>query len=44
VRPVLLGEGEKLFDGLDWRALGYRVDRHVQGERAMHVFIERAAA
>jgi dihydrofolate reductase len=44
VRPVLLGAGEKLFDGLDWRALGYRVDRHVQGERAMHVFIERAAA
>jgi dihydrofolate reductase len=43
VRPVLLGEGEKLFDGLDMRALGYRVARHVYGERAMHVFIERVS-
>jgi hypothetical protein len=40
---VLLGEGEKLFDGLDMRALGYHVARHVYGERAMHVFIERVS-
>jgi len=41
VRPVLLGEGENLFQGIDLRALGYRVVNHVAGERAMHVFIER---
>jgi len=41
---VLLGEGEKLFDGLDLRALGYQVTKHVHGERAMHVFIERVRA
>jgi len=44
VRPVLMGAGEKLFAGLDLRALGYEVDRHVQGERAMHVFLRRASA
>src|SRR5689334_7787982 len=41
VRPIILGRGENLFAGLDLRALGYRVARHVVGERATHVFIER---
>jgi dihydrofolate reductase len=41
VHPVLLGEGEELFHGLDLRALGYRCARQVAGERATHVFIER---
>jgi dihydrofolate reductase len=40
-RPTLLGAGEELFHGLDMRALGYKVVKHVAGERAMHVFIER---
>lgn len=39
VRPVLLGKGEKLFEGMDLPALGYQVAKHVQGERAMHVII-----
>ncbi len=39
VRPVLLGKGEKLFEGIDLTALGYHVAKHVRGERAMHVFI-----
>ena len=39
VRPVLLAEGEPLWQGLDLR--GYEVARHVQGERALHVFIRR---
>jgi dihydrofolate reductase len=43
VSPVVMGEGEALFHGLDLRALGYRVVRHVAGERATHVFIERGA-
>ena len=41
VRPVVLGEGERLFEGLDVPALGYQVERHVMGERAMHVFLRR---
>jgi dihydrofolate reductase len=41
VSPVLIGQGERLFDGIDARALGYRVTKHVYGEGAMHVFIER---
>jgi dihydrofolate reductase len=41
VRPVLLGSGESLFQGLDLRALGYECARHVAGERAMHVFLRK---
>jgi dihydrofolate reductase len=41
VRPVLLGEGEPLWRGLDLRALGYEATRFVQGERAMHVFLRK---
>ncbi len=41
LRPVLLGEGEALWHGLDMRALGYEVAEHVAGERAMHLFIRR---
>jgi dihydrofolate reductase len=41
VRPILLGEGEALWRGLDMRALGYEVTDLVPGERAMHVFIGR---
>jgi dihydrofolate reductase len=41
VRPVLLGSGEALFSGLDWRTLGYECTKSVAGERAMHVFMSR---
>ena len=41
IRPVLLGEGEELWHGLDMRALGYEATECVPGERAMHVFIRR---
>ncbi len=44
VRPVLLGAGEPLLAGLDLRALGYEVIRHVAGERALHVFIGRRSS
>jgi dihydrofolate reductase len=43
VRPILLGEGEELWHGLDMRALGYEVTDLVPGERAMHLFIGRRA-
>lgn len=39
--PVLLGQGEALFAGLDWRTLGYRCVEHVQGENAVHLVIRR---
>ena len=42
VRPILLGEGEELFHGIDLRGLGYQVTEHVPGERAMHVFMRRS--
>ncbi len=41
VSPVVIGRGEKLFDGIDARELGYEVARHVAGERAMHVFLRK---
>ena len=40
-RPVLLGAGEKLFDGLNMRELGYNITRSVQGERGVHVIINK---
>jgi dihydrofolate reductase len=41
VRPVLLGRGESLWQGLDARALGYEVAETVPGERATHVILRR---
>jgi dihydrofolate reductase len=41
VRPIFMGRGEKLFDGLDLRELGYVVDKWVAGERAVHMLISR---
>ena len=40
-RPVVLGAGENLLEGLDLRALGYEVARFMPGERAMHVFMRK---
>jgi dihydrofolate reductase len=39
--PVVLGRGEHLFAGLDLRALGYACTKHVPGERAVHVFLQK---
>jgi dihydrofolate reductase len=41
IAPVLLGRGEALFDGMDWRALGYRCVEIVAGEKATHVIIAK---
>jgi len=43
VRPVLLGAGENLMNGLDLRALGYEVGESIAGERATHVFVRKRA-
>jgi dihydrofolate reductase len=41
VRPIVLGKGENLFQGLDLRALGYRGVESIAGERATHVILRR---
>ena len=38
---VLLGKGEALFEGMNWRALGYRCKERVAGEKATHVTITK---
>jgi dihydrofolate reductase len=43
VRPLLLGCGENLFEGLDLPALGYECTESVAGERATHVTLSRRA-
>src|SRR6266478_7634889 len=43
IRPVLLGSGEHLLQGIDMRALGYECAKSVAGERATHVFLRRRA-
>lgn len=40
--PVLLGQGELLFDGLDLRALGFSVTDRKASEHATHIVLERA--
>ena len=39
--PVLLGEGESLFHGVDLRALGFSVTGHKASEFCTHVTLER---
>lgn len=42
ISPVLLGEGEHLFGGLNLRALGYACTKHVAGGRAAaHVILQK---
>ena len=43
VSPVLLGRGEALFQGQDWRALGYRCVEQVATEKATHVTLRKNA-
>ena len=41
LRPVLLGAGEPLWNGLDLRALGYACEETIAGERATHLILRR---
>lgn len=41
VSPVLLGEGENLFSGINLDQLGFKVERSVPGENATHLLIVR---
>ncbi len=39
--PVLLGRGERLFQGIDLRSLGYECVEFVASEKATHVVLRR---
>lgn len=39
--PVLMGDGENLFAGMDLYGMGFRVVRTVAGENATHLVMER---
>jgi dihydrofolate reductase len=41
IAPVLLGSGERLFEGLDLPALGYTCTRHEASALATHVVLSR---
>jgi dihydrofolate reductase len=41
ISPILLGQGESLLEGIDLRALGYRVKEHVSTESAMQLVVRR---
>jgi dihydrofolate reductase len=41
ISPVLLGQGEPLFEGIDLTALGYKVKERVLTEAAMHLVLDR---
>src|SRR5436309_1226414 len=43
IRPVLLGSGEHLLNGIDMRGLRYECAKSVAGERATHVFLRKRA-
>jgi dihydrofolate reductase len=39
--PVLLGEGEHFFAGIDLHQLGLQVVRRVEGENATHFILQK---
>jgi dihydrofolate reductase len=41
ISPVLLGGGERLFELIDMRALGYECVQFVASEKAAHVVLRR---
>jgi dihydrofolate reductase len=41
IAPVLLGRGERLFEGVDLRALGYHCVEYLSSEKATHVVLRR---
>ncbi len=40
--PVVLGQGEAMFAGIDLPSLGYQVTEHQATENATHVVLDRA--
>jgi hypothetical protein len=44
VRPILLGSGEHLLNGIDLCKLGYECSKSIAGERATHVFLRKSVS
>lgn len=44
IAPVLLGGGERLFEGVDLRSVGYSCVEHVPSEKATHVVLRHQRA
>jgi dihydrofolate reductase len=44
IAPVVLGSGERLFEGVDVRASGYECIRFIASEKAAHVVLRRRVA
>lgn len=44
ISPILLGSGERLFEGVDLVAEGYRCVEHAASEKATHVVLRRDGA
>lgn len=44
IAPVLLGSGERLLEGVDLRAAGFKCVQHVASEKATHVVLRRDKA
>lgn len=44
ISPILLGSGERLFDGVDLVAEGYHCVEHAASEKATHVVLRRDGA
>jgi len=42
ISPVLLGQGERLFEGVDLRSLGYECVQFAASEKATHVVLRRS--
>ena len=41
ISPVLLGRGERLFEGVDLRALGYTCTERAASDKATHIVLRR---
>ena len=41
IGPAILGGGERLFEGVDLKALGYRTAQFATSEKAVHVVLRR---
>jgi dihydrofolate reductase len=41
IAPVLIGSGERLFEGVDLVGLGYHCTQHVATENVTHIVLTR---
>ncbi|HMU85535.1 MAG TPA: dihydrofolate reductase family protein, partial [Leptospiraceae bacterium] len=41
ISPTILGSGERLFEGVDLVALGYKITEHVTTKNATHIVLTK---